>query len=169
VAASVLVSGCASGGPVPDASPSAFQQTTRVAVVATADSEARWGQAARRLEAIAQNALATRRPDLRLVERRDLDRVLKEQALSLSGRVADETAVRVGRLLGADTLLVIRLDGPALVDLVLEPSAADLPPVGCVLKLLAVETGEVLWTVAIQEPVSDAIGWRWRDPWRAGA
>lgn len=46
---------------------------------------------------------------LRLVERRSLDEVLKEQSLSLSGLVDEESALQVGRLLQARYLLAGRL------------------------------------------------------------
>jgi TolB-like protein len=44
-------------------------------------------------------------PDLFLVDREDLDTVLKEQELSLSGVVKTEEAVQVGRLTGAKILV----------------------------------------------------------------
>ena len=51
-----------------------------------------------------QTALAAV-PGMRLVEREKLAAVLREQALGLSGLAEGETAVQVGRLLGADRLL----------------------------------------------------------------
>jgi hypothetical protein len=40
-----------------------------------------------------------------VVQRQRLEEVVKEQALQLSGRVADESTVRVGRLAGATVLV----------------------------------------------------------------
>lgn len=44
-------------------------------------------------------------PGVRLVDRQDLYQVLREQELSLSGLVDPQTAVRVGKLLGAERLV----------------------------------------------------------------
>jgi hypothetical protein len=49
----------------------------------------------------------SRQPALSLVEREDIDRVLEEQAINLSGLVARAEAVQLGRLLPADALLAI--------------------------------------------------------------
>jgi hypothetical protein len=46
------------------------------------------------------------RGDVTLVERRRVDAVLKEQQLAADGRVDDNTAARVGRLLGATHVLL---------------------------------------------------------------
>jgi hypothetical protein len=55
------------------------------------------------------NFLRSRHPHLVLVEREDLWQILKEVGIQYSGRVDDETAIRVGKLTGADTLLAYRL------------------------------------------------------------
>jgi curli biogenesis system outer membrane secretion channel CsgG len=45
-------------------------------------------------------------PRFKLVERTELERVLKEQALSLTGVIESESAVKVGKLLGARLLVL---------------------------------------------------------------
>jgi hypothetical protein len=124
---------------------------------------------AERLEALLGQLLVARVPSLQLVERRALARVLEEQALAASGQVSDATAVGVGRLVGADGLLVLDLSGPRLVELLLASNAEQLPPVQVTLKLLAVETGEVLWLRTLKEPVQDTASWIWHDPLRVNA
>ena len=47
-------------------------------------------------------------PGIRLVTRRELDRIQKEQALDLAGLVAKGEGTRVGKLVGADVLVVGR-------------------------------------------------------------
>lgn len=48
--------------------------------------------------------------DIKLVERNDIQRVLAEHNLSMSGLVNAEAAVRVGKLLGADVLAVVETE-----------------------------------------------------------
>jgi hypothetical protein len=78
------------------------------------------------------NFLRTRHRKLVLVEREDLRRVLDEVGIQYTGRVDEETTIRVGKLAGADSLLTYRLalSGPA------EPMSASFE-----LRLLQVESG----------------------------
>lgn len=59
--------------------------------------------------AILLNAKLTAAPNLVLVERQDLEKVLGEQELGLSGTVTAETATKVGQLTGAQVLITGRL------------------------------------------------------------
>ncbi|MDF0651503.1 MAG: hypothetical protein P0121_08555 [Nitrospira sp.] len=58
------------------------------------------------------NFLRTRHPDLVLVEREDLKAVLKEMGIQYGGHVDDETSIHIGRLVGADSLLIYRMIQP---------------------------------------------------------
>lgn len=58
------------------------------------------------------NFLRSRHPSLVFVEREDLQVIFDEMLDQYSGRVSEETAVRVGRLTGADSLLLYRLNTP---------------------------------------------------------
>ncbi len=82
-----------------------------------------------------------RDPSLIVVQRDRVEEIMREQALQLSGRVADETAVRIGRLVGATVLITgsvtaigdrIRLDA----------------------QLVGVEQGRVLGTAAVEGPLT---------------
>ncbi|MEE8240821.1 MAG: CsgG/HfaB family protein [Nitrospirales bacterium] len=55
-------------------------------------------------------------PSLMVVQRERLDEIIREQTLQLSGRVSDESSVRVGRLAGATVLVTgsIALSGDVL-------------------------------------------------------
>lgn len=55
------------------------------------------------------NFLRTRHRELVLVEREDLQTVLHEVGIQYAGPVDDDTTIRVGRLVGADSLLTYRL------------------------------------------------------------
>lgn len=62
---------------------------------------------ASKVQAYAMTALTeTRDPFLKVVDRENLDRILEEQRLSLSGVVDEQTAVRVGNLMGAQAVLM---------------------------------------------------------------
>ena len=55
------------------------------------------------------NFLRTRHRELVLVEREDLRTVLNEVGIQYGGQVDDDTTIRVGKLVGADSLLIYRL------------------------------------------------------------
>src|SRR4051794_27479636 len=55
------------------------------------------------------NAQLSREPDLVLVERAELEKVLSEQELGLSGAVSADTAAKVGHLTGAKILVTGRV------------------------------------------------------------
>lgn len=60
-----------------------------------------------RVQAMAMTALVeTRDPFLKVVDRENIDRILEEQRLGLSGVVDEQTAVRVGNLIGAQAVLM---------------------------------------------------------------
>ncbi|MFN3875094.1 MAG: CsgG/HfaB family protein [Flavobacteriales bacterium] len=62
---------------------------------------------AARLQGQAITALTEARdPFLKVVDRENLDRIMQEQRLSLSGVVDEQTAARVGNLIGAQALLI---------------------------------------------------------------
>jgi hypothetical protein len=78
------------------------------------------------------NFLRTQHRDLVLVEREDLRTVLDEVGIQYTGRVDEDTTIRVGKLVGADSLLTYRLaiSGSG------EPMSASFE-----LRLLKVESG----------------------------
>lgn len=77
------------------------------------------------------NFALSRNKTFRTVERRDLQKILKELELGMSGMVEDEGAVKVGKLIGARMIVTGRL-------------YAKSKNYEVFLKLLRVETGEVL-------------------------
>lgn len=82
-------------------------------------------------------------PSVVIVQRARLDAVIREQVLHLSGRVADESAVRVGRLVGASVLVtgsVILVNGLIRIDA----------------QLVGVEQGTILGTAAVEGPQREA-------------
>lgn len=59
--------------------------------------------------ALLLNALLSIQPDVFLVERQEMEKLLGEQELGLSGNVAPDTAARVGALVGAKVLVTGRV------------------------------------------------------------
>lgn len=110
---------------------------TRLAVVPLAEPAN--GKVAVLLDSVL-SFIRTRHPQIVLVER-DLRPVLDELHLQYSGRVDDETAVRVGRLAGVDTILVYRID-PLPAE---ETGSASIIEVPFETRLVQVESGHVLF------------------------
>lgn len=77
-----------------------------VAVVPFTSSE-KGTSIASKVQAHAMTALTeSKDPFLKVVDRENMDRILEEQRLSLSGVVDEQTAVRVGNLIGAHAVLM---------------------------------------------------------------
>lgn len=105
-----------------------------------------------RLESAALT-LKTQRPLLRIVDRFDLPTIRSEQAFQLSGAVSDETAIGVGRLLGADSILFYRIESPTLRDRVRAKLYGGLPPVTVTSKIVRIATAEVIYHNVVTAPV----------------
>lgn len=89
-----------------------------------------------------------------VVERQELEKILKEQKLSMTGLLDSDKTVKVGRLLGADVIVIGR--GTALElgsDTQEKKNLIDT----FMLKVVSVETGTLLITVR-KEP---GIAWTW--------
>lgn len=91
------------------------------------------------------------------IEREAIQKILQEQQLSASGLIDDKQAVKIGKLLGADVIIIGR--GSALQayrNNKYEPNCIDT----FTLKALNTENGEILLTVR-KEP-GRAWDWRYR-------
>lgn len=113
--------------------------------------------------------LKEQRPSLRIVERLDLPAIQGEQLFQLSGVVSDATAMSVGRLLGADSVLLYRIDGPTLRDRVLAKLYGELPPFTVTSKVVRVESAEVVYHNVVTTPVAfqeDSLPSLFNDPQR---
>ena len=100
------------------------------------------------------------RPWVRVLERRNLIAVTTEQRVQLSGQFSDDSAVHVGRMLGADSIVVFHIDGPSWRDRLLARMHGTMPPVVVSSKVVRVETGEVLFhDMVIRTPRPESGGW----------
>jgi hypothetical protein len=104
--------------------------------------------------------IARQRPWVRVLDRRHLLAVTIEQRMQLSVRFSDDGAVHLGRLLGADSIIVFHIDGPSWRDRLLARMYGTMPPVAITSKVVQVETGELLYhDMVIRTPVPASHGW----------
>lgn len=85
------------------------------------------------------------RPHLRIFDRANLQRILHEQRFQLSGPVAEDTAVRAGRMLGVDSVLLYEIQGPSVRDRLFARESEDIPPLTVSTKIIQVENGELVF------------------------
>lgn len=105
--------------------------------------------------------LKVHRPDLKIVDRFHLPIVLEEHRFQLAGAVADDSAIRIGRVLGVDTVLIYRIDGPSNRDRMWARSPRDLSPVTVTSKVIRVESAEVLYYRVVVARIEDSPSWGW--------
>jgi hypothetical protein len=106
--------------------------------------------------------LKKQRAWIKIVERRNIELLTDEQRLQVSGRVADDSAMGVGKLLGADSVLCFRVDMPSWRDRLMARFNGRMPPIVVSSKIISVESGEVLYhdtVIAIATPLSG----KWSD------
>jgi hypothetical protein len=127
----------------------------RVAILYPEASDRRLMSAYLRLEG-GTFQLKELRPTLKLVERFDLRPLLDEQRWQLTSAVSDDTAVRVGHLLGVDSVALYRVEGPSVKDRALASVVGGVPPGVIVSKIIKVEDGEVVFLNAVTVPVETA-------------
>jgi hypothetical protein len=104
--------------------------------------------------------LKQQRSWIKIVDRRNLELLTEEQRLQVSGRVIDDGAMRVGKLLGADSLLCFQVDTPSWRDRMLARFYGKMPPLVKSSKIISVESGEVLYhDVVLVTPVPSFGEW----------
>jgi hypothetical protein len=132
----------------------------RIAVLYPKSSRPELTEAYNRLDG-ATFRLKLHRPSLKFVDRFDLPRVLDEHRLQLAGGVADDSAIRIGRLLGVDSVLIYRIDVPSLRDRFWARQQSELPPITVTSKLIRVESAEIVYHNVVTAWVEDSQRWAW--------
>lgn len=89
--------------------------------------------------------LKKQRSWIKIVERRDIDQLTNEQRWQLSGRVEDDSVVRIGKWLGADSLVLFQIEGPTMRERMLARFYGRMSPFVVSSKIISVESGEVLY------------------------
>jgi hypothetical protein len=100
--------------------------------------------------------LKAERPSLRIVDRRHLPSIIREQEFQLRGMVSEDTAIRVGRVLGVDSVLVYHIEGPTLRDVVFARFSGDVPPIVITSKVIMVESAEVVYHNVVSTAIEPA-------------
>ncbi len=130
----------------------------RLAVLYPKTSNRELMEAYMRLES-AEFQLKAQRPSLRIIERFHLATVLGEQRFQLGGAVSEESAIRLGRLLGVDSVLIYRIEGPTLRERLWARHHEDLPPYTVTSKIIRVESAEVVFHNVVTARVEQPDGW----------
>ena len=119
-----------------------------------------WSSAYGRLEGAAFQ-LKTFRPNLKIIDRSHMQAIVSEQRFQIGGLVSEDSAVRIGQMLGVDSVLIYRIDGPTLRDRFFAREHHDLPPVTITSKIIRVESGEVVYHNVVTARVDETEGAGW--------
>lgn len=104
--------------------------------------------------------LKDKRSTLKIVDRLNLATVMSEQRFQVAGAVTDESAVRIGQMLGVDSVLLYSIDGPTLRDRFFSSRSGQVGPIIVTTKIIRVESGEVVYHDVVTAQVGDG-GWDW--------
>ena len=132
----------------------------RMAVLYPRGGNPEWSSAYSRLEEAAFQ-LKTLRPNLRIIDRSHTPAIVSEQRFQVGGLVSDESVVRIGQMLGVDSVLIYLIDGPTLRDRFWARQHRDLPPVIVTSKIIQVESGEVAYHNVVTARADEAEGSGW--------
>ncbi|HEU4684327.1 MAG TPA: hypothetical protein VFS39_07480 [Nitrospira sp.] len=106
--------------------------------------------------------LKAARPVLALVDRFNIQTVAKELRFQNGGAVSEETAMRIGHLLGVDSVLLFMIDGPTLTDRIMSTRLSRVRPVTITTKIIRVESAEVVYLDVVTARMEDyGYGDRW--------
>ncbi|MGH7148301.1 MAG: hypothetical protein ACREIJ_10445 [Nitrospiraceae bacterium] len=132
----------------------------RMAVLYPRVGNPEWSNAYSRLEEAAFQLKALR-PNLRIIDRSHMPAIASEQRFQVGGLVSDESVVRIGQMLGVDSVLIYLIDGPTLRDRFWARQHRDLPPVTVTSKIIQVESGEVAYHNVVTARADEAEGSGW--------
>ncbi len=172
LATTVLV-GCETVGPSADSGPAepfggvvwtVPNDVQRLAVFYPRTSNPDFNEAYQRLEG-AVFQLKGQRPSLQIVDRFHLPILRSEQQFQYSGSVTDESAVRIGRLLGVDSVVLYAIDGPTLRERMFAGRPGQLRPITVTTKIVRVETAEVVFHNVVTARMAEGAhsGWSLSD------
>src|SRR5262249_2868466 len=82
---------------------------------------------------------------LKIVDRVHLPAVMTELRFHSGGAVSDESALRIGQLLGADSVLLYHIEGPSLRERFMARHPSQLRPIVMTTKIIRVESAEVVY------------------------
>ena len=133
----------------------------RIAVFYPRSSNPDFLAAYQRLEG-ATFQLKGQRPGLmKVVDRFHLLTLITEQRLQGTGVVADDSAVRIGHLLGGDSVLLYSIDGPTLRDRLFARGPNQVRPITVTTKIIRVESAEVAYFNVVTARTDEESRWDW--------
>jgi len=102
------------------------------------------------------------RSTLTLVDRFNVPTVLKELRFQTTGAVTEDSAMRVGHLLGVDSVLLYAIEGPTLRDRIMARRLSQVRPITITTKIIRVESAEVVYFDVVIAKMQDyGYGDRW--------
>jgi len=120
-----------------------------------------YSEAYHRLEA-AVFQLKASRATLTVVDRFNLATVMTELRFQHAGAVMEDSAMRIGHLLGVDSVLLYAIEGPTLRDRVTARRLSQVRPITITTKIIRVESGEVVYLNVVMARIQDpGYGDRW--------
>jgi len=133
----------------------------RLAVFYPQSSSREYSEAYHRLEG-AVFQLKVSRPRLTIVDRFNVPTVMTELRFQHGGAVTEDTAMRVGHLLGVDSVLLYAIQGPTLTDRITARRLSQVRPITITTKIIRVESAEVVYLDVVMARMQDhGYGDRW--------
>jgi hypothetical protein len=120
-----------------------------------------YSEAYRRLEG-AVFQLKVSRSNLTLVDRINVPTLTQELRFQHGGAVAEDTATRIGHLMGVDSVLLYAIEGPTLRDRITARRLNQVRPITITTKIIRVESAEVVYLDVVTAKMQDhGYGDRW--------
>ncbi len=164
--AAVVLLGC-QGHPTTPAIPSPLGpiravpgDVQRIAVLFPRPSNPDFAEAYQRLENAAFQLRDTR-ATIRIIDRFNLSILRSEQRFQQAGSVTDESAVRIGGLLGVDSVLLYTIEGPTARERLFASRPSQLRPITVTTKIVRVETAEVVYHNVVTARMDADARWEW--------
>jgi len=106
--------------------------------------------------------LKASRSALTIVDRVNLPTVMSELRFQHGGAVTEDSVMRIGHLLGVDSVLLYAIEGPTLTDRVTARRLSQVRPVTITTKIIRVESGEEVYLDVVSAQMHDhGYGDRW--------
>jgi hypothetical protein len=135
----------------------------RIAVFYPRSSNPEFLEAYQRLEGAAFQ-LKDMRSTLKIVDRYNLSAIITEQRFQAGGAVTDDSAVRVGQLLGVDSVLIYWINGPTLRDRFFARRPGQVRPITVATKIIRVESAEIVYHNVVTAHLDNEGRWEWALP-----
>src|SRR5262245_15915194 len=85
------------------------------------------------------------RPALKIVDRAHFSALMTELQFQSRGVVREDSALRIGQMLGADSVLLYQIEGPTLGERSMATRPSQLRPIVVTTKIIRVESAEVVY------------------------